>query len=95
MPNYAYRCCECKNVTVLNLPISTNPKKTFACECGYTMKRVIKFIPQMPENVNKVFAGDWYKKEYGHDLGEGSLNKAQQAEDRKTLEREFRRKTGQ
>jgi hypothetical protein len=42
-----------------------------------------------------VRAGDWYKKQYGHELGAGSLDKARQAEDRKTLEKEFRKRTGQ
>ena len=95
MPGYSYKCGKCKQITMLELPISTDPDKRFGCECGYLMKRVIAVVPQFPKEVGKVFAGDWFKKTYGSELGEGSENEATQAEDRKTLEREFRKKTGQ
>ncbi len=99
MPNYIYKCTECDHKYVTKLPISFDPKIKLACRYShdgteFTMTRRIG-KPSYPKEVGKEFAGDWYKKEYGHELGEGSLNKAQQARDRKTLEREFRKKTGQ
>lgn len=84
MPNYHYRCCECKNVTVLNLPISTDPKAIQECECGYTMKRIIASTPAVKGF--KVWAGDWFEKEYGHDMAEGAMRRV---EERKQYEKEL------
>jgi len=42
----------------------------------------------------KVFAGDWFKKKYGHDVGEAYDDKARQAEDKKVMERELKRQLG-
>lgn len=87
MPNYNYRCCKCKQITELALPISTDPKKLLGCECGYTMRRVMR-VPGAVKGF-KTFAGDWFKKTYGHDVGEAYEDKARQTEDRKVLEREM------
>ena len=98
MPDYIYKCIHCHYKTVHTLKMSFDPaKKLFCSECSNTTPSMTRRIgrPSFPTNVGKVFAGDWYKKQYGHELGEGSMNAAQQAEDRKTLEREFRKKTGQ
>lgn len=76
MPNYIYKCCKCKQKTKLNLPISTDPKKFFACRCGYTMHRTI-VVAQFPEKVGKVWAGDWFQKTYGHDISEGSVKETE------------------
>jgi len=76
MPNYTYRCCKCKQITILNLPISTDPKAIQACECGYTMRRIIASTPAF--NGFKVWAGDWFKKTYGHDITEGAQRKAKE-----------------
>jgi hypothetical protein len=102
VPNYIYKCTECDHKEIAELPISFSPKIRLPCDDCYsghpdeefTMTRRIG-TPSFPTNCNKVFAGDWYKKQYGHELGQGSMDKAQQAEDRKTLEREFRKRTGQ
>lgn len=69
MPNYKYKCCKCKKNKIFTLPISTDPKKMMSCDCGYIMKRAI-IVSQFPEKVGKVWADDWYKKTYGHGLGE-------------------------
>lgn len=76
MPGYHYKCCKCKGITKLELPISTDPKKFFGCECGYTMKRIIVAGAQFPEKVGRVWAGDWFKKTYGQDIGEAARERA-------------------
>lgn len=83
MPNYHYRCCKCKQVAVLNLPISTDPSELQSCDCGYTMRRIIASTPAFKGF--KVFAGDWFEKEYGHDMAEGA---AKRVEARKEYEKE-------
>ena len=68
MPNYRYKCCKCKQYKDFSLPISTDPARLMACGCGYSMKRVM-IAAQIPNTVGKVWAADWYKKTYGHELG--------------------------
>ena len=100
MPNYIYKCKVCEDIMEITLPISTdpsqcieNPDRRHGGICYGLYKRIIGSTPSFKGL--KTFAGDWYKKTYGIELGQGSLDKAQQAEDRKTLEREFRKRTGQ
>lgn len=76
MPNYHYKCCECKEVVEVTLPISTDPKAPLSCECGYTMSRIIVAGAQFPEKVGKVWAGDWFKKTYGRDMSEEATRRA-------------------
>lgn len=76
MPNYWYKCGKCKATVEKSLPISTDPKKRFECECGYLMKRIIRPGAQFPKEVGKVWAGDWFKKTYGTDIGEEARRKA-------------------
>ena len=96
MPNYIYKCLECDHSELIELPISSDPSERRWCKLchepdeEHTMTRRIG-KSQFPKNVGKVFAGDWYKKTYGIELGQGSLDKARQAEDRKNLEREFKK----
>lgn len=78
MPNYAYRCGKCKQITTKSLPISTDPRQAFACECGYLMKRIIVSGALFPEKVGKVWAGDWFKKTYGHDIDEVAKQRGQE-----------------
>jgi predicted nucleic acid-binding Zn ribbon protein len=78
MPNYAYKCCKCKSIVKKDLQISTDPKKIFPCECGYTMSRIIVPGALFPEKVGKVWAGDWFKKTYGHDISEAAKQKGQE-----------------
>ena len=77
MPNYAYKCCKCKSIVKRNLPISTDPKKLFNCECGYTTSRIIVPGALFPETVGRVWAGDWFKKQYGRDIGEAAKERGQ------------------
>lgn len=84
MPNYHYRCTECKEVTILNLSISTDPNEPRECQCSGDMKRIIASTP--PAHGFKVWAGDWFAKEYGHDIGEGAMKRV---EARKEYEREL------
>ena len=99
MPNYIYKCTECDHKVVIELAISYDPKVKFGCpNCNTasdkrTMTRRIG-LATFPANCNTVFAGDWFKKTYGHDIGRGYEDKVRQAEDRKTLEREFKKETG-
>ena len=78
MPNYAYKCCECEKVDLINLPISTDPKYLFLCDCGHNMHRIIISGAQFPEKVGRVYAGDWFKKTYGHDIDEVAKGRAQE-----------------
>lgn len=79
MPNYHYKCNGCKGIARMDLPISTDPKKTFECfECGDSMKRIIVAGAQFPEKVGKVWAGDWFKKTYGKDMGDEARRRADQ-----------------
>ena len=72
-------------------------KKLYCLECSNSEPTMTRRIgkPSFPDKVGRVFAGDWFKKQYGNELGEGSMNRAQQEEDRRALEREFRKETGQ
>ena len=96
MPTYKYKCELCAFEQMMMLPISSDPKEKRVCEdCSkVTMTRRIG-KPQFPKTVGKVFAGDWYKKTYGQDVGDAYMEKAQQQESKKILEREFRKQTGQ
>lgn len=69
MPNYNYKCAGCSVIREFFLPISTEPSKPIECEsCKGMMSRIIR----LPSGITglKVFAGDWYKKTYGHELGQ-------------------------
>lgn len=79
MPNYHHRCAECDEVTVLNLPISTDPAAPQKCECGGNMKRIIASAPAA--HGFKVWAGDWFKKTYGHDMAEGAQRRVNAREE--------------
>ena len=87
MPEYNYRCCECKQVTSLFLPISTDPKEIQVCECGWAMKRII--TGTFSFKGFKTFAGDWFKKAYGHDMADPYMDKVRQKEDYETMAREL------
>jgi putative FmdB family regulatory protein len=70
MPNYNYKCRDCSEVTTLELRMSTDPALEFPCpKCG-NGKMFRSVILCRPPNGLKVFAGDWFKKTYGHEIGE-------------------------
>lgn len=96
MPNYIYKCIHCGFKETVALSISYDPTiKRFCSACKKFLAMTRRIGPSViPKEVGKVFVGDWYKKQYGHELGAGSLEKAQQEEDRKTLEREFKKRMG-
>lgn len=81
MPNYKYRCVTCDHVEYFDLPISFEPSKKLDCEgCGdISMTRRIS-RSQFPEKVGKVWAGDWFKQTYGHDMTEGAQRRVAQRE---------------
>ena len=96
MPNYKYRCIKCDYEEKWDMPISTNPKLSLycpSCELDGTMTRRIS-VAQFPKEVGKVFAGDWYKKEYGHEIGSNADDKVQQKKDWETLKRESEKERG-
>ena len=77
MPNYKYVCERCNDEKIHFLPISSDASIKFDCRfCASappfpteTMsRRIIK--SQFPEKVGREWAGDWFKKTYGHDIGE-------------------------
>lgn len=96
MPKYTFHCSKCHKISVLDIRLSTyieNPDKIYKCDCGHTMRRAIKnsHLPTVDSNIMKEFAGDWFKKEYGHEIDEVAQDKAAQKRDRETLERELRK----
>lgn len=80
MPNYNYKCANCLVIEKKFLAISTDPSKQFPCEkcCGF-MDRVP--ITPGPVTGLKTFAGDWFKKTYGHEIGGDGESAAQQKAD--------------
>lgn len=73
MPNYTYKCNKCEATHTVTLPMSTDPKQLRDCaECDGKCKRIIVSGAVVPKVVGKVWAGDWFKKTYGHDMFEGA-----------------------
>lgn len=80
MPDYKYKCTQCDYVEVFTLQMSSDPKAKLDCgDCGEeeSMTRRIG-VAQFPEKVGKVWAGEWFKKTYGHDMTEGTARKARE-----------------
>lgn len=91
MPNYNYQCQVCKVIDKKFLPISTDPSKLFLCVCGALMARGI--IRQEEVTGLKTFAGDWFRKTYGHELGEDGHSNAEKRRDfQKAVEEHKREK---
>lgn len=95
MPNYLYKCTKCEDKIDITLPISSDPKQLLESPghkvyCDGLYKRIMR--PFGSIKGLRVFAGEWFKKTYGHDMGEAYEDKARQKEDRETLEREYKRK---
>lgn len=86
MPNYNYQCKSCGVTEKKFLPISTDPAQLFPCVCGSEMSRGI--IRQGEVTGLKTFAGDWFKKTYGHELGEDGMSAAEKKADYQRLLRE-------
>jgi putative FmdB family regulatory protein len=76
MPNYKYYCPDCDVAAEKTLLISSDPKEKLQCgSCKkLTMERRIS-LPARPMGF-KVWAGDWYKKTYGQEIGERDKNYA-------------------
>lgn len=75
MPEYKYKCKECKLEWYEKLPISTDPQGNLECEeCGGVATRRIGFKPSEVRSSTRIVMkrgstlGDWYKKETGKDL---------------------------
>jgi len=88
MPNYNYKCYGCGQVESKFLPISTDPNKCFGCtKCiNGTTRRIHTTKPSATIGL-KTFAGDWFKKTYGHELGEdGQSNEAKRRDFQKAVE---------
>jgi len=82
MPNYDYRCGSCATVERLFLPISTDPAKPLVCEhCGDLAYRYMGSNKPSATNGLKTFAGDWFRKTYGHELGEDGQSAAEKKRD--------------
>jgi len=91
LPIYKYLCGECKHSQMESLPISFDPQKKLHCpECKEdAMERRI-IASEFPRKVGKVWAGDWFEKTYGHDVGEDAQRRVDKKEElekeRKELE---------
>lgn len=95
MPNYKYKCTSCGHIEVMFLKISTSPGKHFDCtncESKETMTRRIS-KPAGHQGL-KVWAGDWFKKTYGHDMGEAAAKKASVLDEHRKEVRELRKDYG-
>ena len=80
MPNYGYRCGHCSHQAKFFLKLSSDPDELLECpECeAEAMFRII--ISGGSFNGLKVFAGDWFKKTYGHDIGDGAARRVKEKE---------------
>lgn len=67
MPNYLYKCSECKSEKIVTLPISFDPRQALLCdECSInSMERKIGNVNFI---MKKRTLNDWYKNERGTDL---------------------------
>lgn len=77
LPNYTFKCDECEDVVKKFLRLSSDPRELLDCGCGAKMRRII-VVSQIPSAVGKVWAGDWFKKTYGHDIAEGTERKSKE-----------------
>lgn len=88
MPNYYYKCDRCETIYEINLPISHDPTLLYECSgdiCTGTCNRIMR-AAQIPKEVGKVFAGDWFKKTYGFELGGEAMKKEDYQKDVKKAE---------
>jgi putative FmdB family regulatory protein len=85
MPTYSYKCPDCESISDHFLPMSTDPEKKMPCPACFGAKsyRVITRAPMV--NGLKVFAGDWFKKTYGHELGEDGMTALEKKKDFESL----------
>lgn len=80
MPNYSYKCPSCDSVEQHFLPISTDPGKKLQCSvCSGPTHRIITTMGEVKGL--KVFAGDWFKKTYGHELGEDGMTQLERRQE--------------
>lgn len=96
MPNYLYECIECEDVIDIVLPISSDPKQLLEnpghrIVCDGSYKRIMR--PFNSIKGLRVFAGDWFKKTYGHDMGEAYEDASRQKKDFETMKRELEKET--
>ena len=92
MPNYLYKCTECDDIMDIILPISSDPKQLLLspghqvhCKGAYTrIMRPFNSIKGL-----RTFAGDWFKKTYGHDIAKPYEDASRQKEDFETMKREL------
>jgi len=92
MPNFLYKCELCKDIIDIPLPISFDPKETINHPghkniCLGLFKRIMR-APGAVKGF-KTFAGDWFKKTYGHDIAKPYEDKARQKTDYETMKREL------
>lgn len=92
MPKYLYKCNRCEDIVDVPLPISFDPKQ-FINFPGHKNVCLGLFwrIMRAPGAVKgfKTFAGDWFKKTYGQDIGAAYEDKARQKTDYETMKREL------
>lgn len=97
MPNYTYKCPRCEDTFKVSLPISSDPNKLLNHPghknmCLGLFKRAI--VPGASFKGFKVFAGDWFKKTYGYDIGERETTKAEFQRDMRMAEEKHNRDVG-
>lgn len=94
MPKYTYKCPRCEDTFEVTLPMSADPKKLLNYPghknmCLGLFKRII--TPGASFKGFKVFAGDWFKKTYGFDIGEKETTKAELQKDCRRAEEKHKR----
>lgn len=95
MPNYSYRCKDCNSVEIVTLPISSDPSAELECStCKGSLVRKVGLIAPTAFKGFKVFAGDWFKKTYGHEIGEDGETAAEAKRDFEKFANEVKKETG-
>lgn len=98
MPNHIYRCSKCEyqeSRLILRLPSSDELDKPSKCNgCGAVSMERKPCLVSSSFGMPKERAGDWFKRTYGHDIGEKDEAKAEQQKSLSTMKKELERQYG-
>ena len=98
MPNHIYRCTQCEyqeSRLILGLPSEEVLDAPFKCNgCGALAMKRRPCLVSSSFGMPKERAGDWFKKTYGHDIGEKDEEKAEQQRNMDQVKRSLEAKHG-
>lgn len=85
MPTYILRCDSCEaSYEVFSKKFLDSDKLSHPCtKCDGSYRVAIGLKPSIP--TGKVFAGDWFKKQYGFEMGEKDTERAEEKSEEKKL----------